>query len=651
MSKKSTAQAAHRLQVHRTLRHPDRLQADVVAENLLEGVRYATDIARDVLGLEGGNELHRKMRRMGVIGGEGRFRLDDNNVIDVIFAGDLKPRGDDLESRVAVNHGVVSPAGMVFKNRLYREAEKKGKLLLLFPNTLGGEAGTRAALAGQSWLVSANIYTLLSLQAPIISIVLGEGGSGGALAGQIADQCLMMEHAGYAVISPEQGAWILRGSRQRKDDAISDDELTAALDVLRPTARDLAGTGIVDAVVPEFPGGSHLEKDAGYAQTLGHLETAVRAALEELGKSLKKPATLQRKRVARALGYGTVQRYSALRRVVRSITALAPISPKIPRERVSLPPKDALFELAHEQHRDKLDKWGINGDEGIKCQGRTFHPPLNDKLDYREQPCGAILTEKEFRDNYKSCPHCGWGERLQHADWLHALTDAGAFREFDADLKYEDFEPTIYTGPGYLAELARARDKTGLQSAATTGIARIGDLRVVFYLLDFAFMGGTLGIAEGEKFCRAADRARREKVPLVGVFPSGGVRMSEGTLGLKQMEKTLAGVHRLDAARVPFCSVLVSPCTGGVISSNASAANHIISERYGIFSFAGPGVVRSAGGEIEDYAMAPPIICRVEVPVGKRRKRRTIDKILFRKDMKSALYDYVAEYYWLTRKP
>jgi acetyl-CoA carboxylase carboxyl transferase subunit beta len=639
--------ALSRFGIHQIFRHPDRIQADDVVGGLLHDVRYATDIAAEVLGIDGDEDFEKRMRRMGVIGGEGSFRTGGDKSKEVIFVGDLKPRGDDLESRAAVNYGVISPGGMKFKNRLYQVAEEQGKTLLLLPNTLGGEAGTNAARSGQSWLVSANIFSLLRLKTPIISIVLGEGGSGGALCGQIADRNLIMQFACYSTISPEQGAWILRGRRKRTEEPISDEELKEALDVLKPTAQDMIEAGIVDAIVPEFEGGCHLEKDNGYKITLENISNALQAALDEVDRG---GASLSRKRIARALGYGRLQRYSSLRRIVRRIYDLSPISQEIPREKLSVPPQDEMFTLAYEQLRATLDTWGIRGDEGVRCEGRRFFPPLNDNLPSREERCGAILTEKEFQDNHKSCPRCGWGERLPHTDWLHALADAGSFSEFDSDLRYEDFEPTIYSTEAYIAALEKARAKSGLRSAAVTGYARINDLRVSIYLLDFGFMGGTLGIAEGEKFRRAADRARRDRIPLVGVFSSGGVRMAEGTLGLKQMEKTLAAVAKLEEARVPFYSVLVSPCTGGVISSNASAANHIIAERYGVFSFAGPGVVRSAGGEIEDYAMSPGIISLIDVPVGRRKGKRTIDKVVFRKDIKSALFDYIEQYYWLKEK-
>ncbi len=639
-----------RFEIHQVFRHPDRLQADDVVGGLLHDVRYATDITAEVLRVDGDEDLEKRMRRLGVIGGEGSFRLSDDKTIDVIFAGDLKPRGDDLESKASVNYGVISPGGMVLKYRLYLEAEKQGKMLLLLPNTLGGEAGTNAARHGQSWLVSANILALLTLKTPIVSIVLGEGGSGGALCGQVADRNLIMQYACYSTISPEQGAWILRGRSQRTEEPITDEELKKALEVLKPTAQDMVEAGIIDTIIPEYEGGSHLEKPEGYKTTLENIAEALRTAFGELGRSKSKGASLSRKRITRAFSYGRLQRYSSLKRMVRRIYAFSPISQEIPREKLSVPPQDELFSLAYEQLRAVLDTWGIRGDEGVKCEGRRFFPPLNDTLPSRQEACGAILTEKEFQDNHKSCPRCGWGERLPHTDWLHALADEGSFSEFDSDLGYEDFEPTIYTTEAYLAALEKARAKTGLRSAAVAGMARIFGHQVAVYLLDFSFMGGTLGIAEGEKFRRAADRARRDEMPLVGVFSSGGVRMAEGTLGLKQMEKTLAAVARLDEARIPFYSLLVSPCTGGVISSNATAANHIIAERAGIFSFAGPGVVRSAGGEIEDYAMAPMIISAIDVPIGRRMGKRTIDKVVFRKDIKSALYDYIDEYYWLKEK-
>jgi len=624
-----------RAEILEILRHPDRIQADDVVNSFLSAVKYSTDLVGNLIGQD--DDLEVKMFKMGVIGGEGLYLWDEKQYEPIVFVGQMKPKGTGLEDLVKVNHGYVSPEGLVFANQLYDKAEKEKKKLLLLVNTFGGGANNAAALKGQSWLISENIRKLLSLETQIVSIILGEGGSGGALQGQIADKNLILENADYAVIAAQHAATILK---YPEDDQ---DRIAKVLELLKPMAYDMLELGVVDHIVSEFSGGAHLEKSNGYRVTIKCIVDALDKAFGELGRGVSGVKKLRDQRIKKALRYGETKglwdKLGLAKKPGASVYIPLPISEKTPRMKNN----GASHELVSiTEHFDEeiRKKWGIKkGKDGIKCQGKIFYVPVNDELDYRSEKCGWVLTEKTYEDNHKSCPNCGWGERLFYKEWIRILTDNGSFEQFDG-LKFEDFKRTGYYTLSYLASLEKARQKTGLESAAITGKVSVGGKDIMLYLLAFDFMGGTLGIVEGEEFNRAAQQAKKYKVPLVGVFSSGGVRMAEGTLGLKQMEKNVAVAYDLKRNNRPFYSILVSPCTAGILGSNATQGDVILAEKYGagnIFSFAGPKVVSKGGGKLEDYAIASDVLKEITLPNG----RRAIDETVLRKDMKSALEKYV----------
>ena len=153
MGSESLEQRLSRAEILDILRHPDRIQADEVVQHMLKEVRYADDLVAILTGDGHEGNLEARMRKMGMIGGEGTYVWDAKHTERVVFAGQLKPRGEDQQSQAEVNYGYVSPEGLMFANLLYRKAEAEGKKLLLLVNTFGGAANNDAALKGQSWLI------------------------------------------------------------------------------------------------------------------------------------------------------------------------------------------------------------------------------------------------------------------------------------------------------------------------------------------------------------------------------------------------------------------------------------------------------------------------------------------------------------------
>jgi acetyl-CoA carboxylase carboxyl transferase subunit beta len=176
------------------------------------------------------------------------------------------------------------------------------------------------------------------------------------------------------------------------------------------------------------------------------------------------------------------------------------------------------------------------------------------------------------------------------------LADGGTFVEEQASLRSADPLGFFDVRP-YGERIAEAEVSTGLGDAVVVGSAKIERRDCQLAVMDFAFMGGSMGSVVGEKFVRAAERAAERRVPLVSVTASGGARMQEGMLSLMQMPKTVCAVDALREARAPFISVMAHPTTGGVIASFASLGDFVVAEPGALLSFAGPRVVQETTRE------------------------------------------------------
>ena len=220
--------------------------------------------------------------------------------------------------------------------------------------------------------------------------------------------------------------------------------------------------------------------------------------------------------------------------------------------------------------------------------------------------CEEMLFNKQLDKANRVCPTCGHHFRLSAAARIELIVDGGSWREHDAGLQSVD-ALEFTDQKSYPDRLAAARTATGMRDAAVWGTAAVGELPVALCVMDFAFMGGSMGAVVGEKVTRAAEHALEERVALIVVAASGGARMQEGTLALMQLAKTLAALERLHAARVPFISILTDPTTGGVFASYAAVGDVNIAEPNALIGFAGARV--SAGTIAQEL---PPGFQRAE---------------------------------------
>ncbi len=241
--------------------------------------------------------------------------------------------------------------------------------------------------------------------------------------------------------------------------------------------------------------------------------------------------------------------------------------------------------------------------------------------------CEEQLFNKQLDKAMRVCPSCGHHFRLSAPARLSQLLDDGAFEERDAGLVSEDPLGFVDQKP-YRDRLAAAQLATGLRDAAVWGFGRIEGQRVAILVMDFAFMGGSMGAVVGEKVARAAEAALAERVPLVVVSASGGARMQEGTLALMQLAKTMAALERLRAARVPYVSVMSDPTTGGVFASYAAMGDVNLAEPNALIGFAGARVGAGTIGQ-----ELPPGFQRAEFLY----RHGFVDRIVERPDLRREL--------------
>jgi acetyl-CoA carboxylase carboxyl transferase beta subunit len=204
--------------------------------------------------------------------------------------------------------------------------------------------------------------------------------------------------------------------------------------------------------------------------------------------------------------------------------------------------------------------------------------------------CGSHYRDEELSEHLRVCKQCGHHFPVRARERVEQLADPGSFQEEDADLRSADPLDFFDLRP-YTERLAEAEVSTGLGDAMIAGRGSIEGHTCRLTVMDFAFMGGSMGSVVGEKFVRACERATEERTPLVSVSASGGARMQEGILALMQLPKTVVAIEELHASRGTLISVLTHPTTAGVLASFASLGDVTLAEPGALMSFAGPRVV------------------------------------------------------------
>jgi acetyl-CoA carboxylase carboxyl transferase subunit beta len=207
--------------------------------------------------------------------------------------------------------------------------------------------------------------------------------------------------------------------------------------------------------------------------------------------------------------------------------------------------------------------------------------------------CGHIDIREKFEKALNVCPECGSHRRISAEEYVDILADPGSWKELWTGLSSAD--PLHFEH--YPDRLAAARKKAGPSDAILTGAARLDGLPYQLAVMNFAFMGGSMGSVVGEKISRLARRALEKKTPLVIVSTSGGARMQEGVLSLMQMAKTSSAIAQLGLEGIPYVSILTDPTTGGVSASFAMQGDVILAEPGAVIGFAGQRVIKQTIGQ------------------------------------------------------
>jgi acetyl-CoA carboxylase carboxyl transferase subunit beta len=241
----------------------------------------------------------------------------------------------------------------------------------------------------------------------------------------------------------------------------------------------------------------------------------------------------------------------------------------------------------------------------VQVEQRDAPPPADKSHPNTCPKCGSHYRDDELDAALWVCAHCGHHYPMRSRKRIAWYADSGSFQEEAADVRSEDPLDFFDLRP-YTERLAEAELNTGQSEAMVIGQATLDGHPFELAVMDFAFMGGSMGSAVGEKFSRACDSAVERGIPLVSVTSSGGARMQEGILSLMQLPKTVCAVEDLHDARIPMITVMAHPTTAGVLASFASLGDVTIAEPGALIAFTGPRVVQQTTREKlpDDFGLA-----------------------------------------------
>lgn len=241
--------------------------------------------------------------------------------------------------------------------------------------------------------------------------------------------------------------------------------------------------------------------------------------------------------------------------------------------------------------------------------------------------CGEIVYSKKMEEWFWVCPSCDYHFRYAGRKYIELLLDDGKLEEFDQGVRSVD--PLKFKdSKRYTDRLKAANEKSNGTEGLITGLAKMKGIPVSFAIMDFSFIGGSMGSVVGEKVARSIERAIKNEIPLVIVSCSGGARMQEGILSLMQMAKTSALLAQLAEKKLPYISILTNPTTAGVMASYASLGDIIVAEPKALLGFAGPRVIQQTIGQ--------------DLPEGFQSsefflEKGFLDKIVHRRDLKDTV--------------
>lgn len=242
--------------------------------------------------------------------------------------------------------------------------------------------------------------------------------------------------------------------------------------------------------------------------------------------------------------------------------------------------------------------------------------------------CKAHIYKNEWTNAMKVCPECNFHDKLTFTERLENILDKNSFKEINSHVTTSDPLSFVDNSGSFKEKAQMTKEKTGMKESIITGTGSINGHKVVVAVMDFRFLGGSLGSGTGERILLASEYAIKHKTPYIIFSASGGARMHEGIISLMQMAKTCAGIARLKKAGIPYISVLTHPTTGGVSASFAMVGDINIAEPRTLIGFAGRRVIEETIKQKlpDDFQTAEYLL-----------EHGFIDKIVERREMRAFL--------------
>ncbi|MBN2419582.1 MAG: acetyl-CoA carboxylase carboxyl transferase subunit alpha/beta [Deltaproteobacteria bacterium] len=545
---------------------------------------------------------------------------------DLYVIGQQKPRLSDLKSQAdlnKLNYGMLTSDDHSLILNILKKARSgnpEKTYIFCMVDTYGADISMESARHFQAFFISHLIREFLTIPVRTISLVIGEGGSGGALAVQYTDIRGQMDDALYATAPPESTASILFRDAERINDALT---------ILKPTAKELKKLGVIDRIIPSSENVTNLEEMAE------NVNQFLIKSIKDLSRSRIKK--LLKKRQTKAKNFGLLKGASTLHDIKRYIEK--PIKHFFQK----VPPSIKI--VNHSSMTDIFDDYGNQYEktdkEFLECGG----VPGKDK---NSGGCGELIPLEDFYKNFHVCPKCGFTYTLGAEGWIDCLTDDGTFFELYRNLTVDQLLDRDSMTDYYKDFLKRQEGRSIFKESLVAGSASINHFQVVMAISEFYYCGGSMGVVFGEKFRRAVDYAIQENLPFISVCCSGGARLYEGISALMQMVKTIESVDRLKRHGLPYISILADPSTGGAIASYAALGDITIAEPGALVIFTGPRVMESRGFSVDENLVRSQALHKISSGIydnlGYYHEIRGIQEICERRDMKFALAKYLELY-------
>ncbi len=540
--------------------------------------------------------------------------------------GQQKPTPEDLKSSKdlqKLNYGMLTSDDHSFILNVLKEAkasDRENTYIFTIIDTYGADISMYSAQRFQAFFIGHLIREFLTIPLRTISLVLGEGGSGGAVAIQATDIRGQMEDALYATAPPESTASIVFRDASRIKDALT---------ILRPTAKELKSLNVIDRIVPAAEDVTKCDEMAGNIKLF--LSKAIKDLSRSRIKKLIKKREITAKKHGLSKGSGT---FFDIKRYIEK-----PI-----KKAFRKPPPDIQI-VNYSSLTEVGDEYG---DINVRTAGEFIECGARRGGGKRIGGCGKMIPLKELIDNFNVCPECGYSYTLDATGWIDCMVDTGTFHELYRNLNVDQLlaEDSI---TGYYRDfLAKQEGRSHFKESLVVGSARVNQFHVTMAISAFYYCGGSMGVVFGEKFRRAVDFAIQENTPFISLCCSGGARLYEGTSALMQMVKTVESVNRLKRHGLPYISILADPATGGAIASYAALGDITIAEPGALVIFAGPRVMQSRGFDVDEKLVRSDYLHELSRDIYKDldyfHDIRGIQEICERKNMKSCLSKYLELY-------